>query len=528
MPLRDQMRKQTNVMKPYKADITEEDYYVHPKLEQKLEGIIATIDDIDSFGTEMGNRNYLLTGPPGTGKTLGVQYVATKLGIPIFDGKNLSNPQQISQVFDQLRMQIKNVDEDGKKGKIILMLDEVDRFSSREEVVDPSQAATLNQLLGEMDGIESNHGIFIFGMTNKPDKIDYALRRTKRFSKEVEFMPPDRDGRYEILKIHAHGKGGHKFEVNDKDLEHMSNLTFGYTGADLVGLLNDAFTHAVLDKKRKKISIEDLEYALKNTKPSAIRDMPFREPSKTLGSMGGYADHKELLTRIFENSNGNMLLFYGPSGTGKTVMAEALAGEYGYNFMVVSGSEPEDKFVGETGKKIDKYLDRAKQLSPCVLLFDEIDSLVEKKGFTSHKSSWTGLLQSKLSNPIEGVYIIGTVNRPDLLNDTFKERFSHRLYFGYPSINDQERIWKIYLPEGKKDLARELITENAEVSCRSIARTQQIVSDYGLESNFEVYQSLIKDSKIDRGASKQVREQLGDSVADYRNIKKFLKQGVKK
>ena len=508
---------QNGQIKPIQPNVTEERYYIHPKLREDLEGIVATVQHLDRFGTEMGHRNYLFVGPPGTGKTLGVQYVATKLQCPLYDAKGISNPQQVSQLYHQLREIAEN-----RKQKVILMLDEVDKFSSREEIVDPTQQQTLNQLLAEMDGVDSNNGIFVFGMTNKADKLDNALRRPGRFSKEIEFMPPDKEGRLAILRIHANGKGGHMFKVDDGDLQYAAGLTFGYTGADLRGLLDEAFTLNVLRGDDKLIvSRSDIDKAMKKTRPSALRDMPFREPQKKLDSIGGYESHKDVMRRVFDRSNGTMALFYGPAGTGKTEFAEALAGEYGFNYIVISGSEPEDKFVGETGKKIEKYLTRARQLSPCVLLFDEVDALVEKKGAQSWKSSWTGLLQSKLSKPIEGVYMIGTMNRPDLINDTFVQRFPHRLYFGMPNPTEQEAIWRKYLPNGIE--AKALVEANGKLTGRNIAHADLVVRDYGLEPSVEIYRNLIANIQSADGIGyEEIRNQVGDSVRDYDNVKRFL------
>jgi transitional endoplasmic reticulum ATPase len=507
--------KGANSIEPLMPEIGDSNYHVPEKLKEDLEGIAATITNIDKFGKKMGHRNYLMSGPPGTGKTLGVQYLSTKLGIPIYDGKNVSNAQQIAQVYDTLRKSVK-----GGEQKAILVLDEVDRFSSRDDVVDPTQQQAINQLLAEMDGVDSNHGIFVFGMTNKPNKIDNALRRPGRFSKEIEFMPPNKNGREVILSIHAY-QMGHTFEVDTDDLAYAAEKTFGYTGADLRGLLDEAFTSTVLRDKGVEVTREDFDKALKKTKPSALRDMPFREPERVLSDIGGYESHKEIMRRIFNKTGGSMSLFYGGPGTGKTDFAEALAGEYGLNFIVVSGSEPEDKFVGETGKKIDKYLIRAKQLAPCILLFDEMDALVSKKGMMSWKDSWTGLLQSKLSKPIEGVNIIGTMNRPDLISDTFLQRFPHRVYFGMPTPEEQAEIWGKYLPEGVD--SAELVAANNRLTGRNIAHAVTLAREYDLEPSVEIYKHLTAgDCPPEDVDYAQIRKKVGDSVLDFNNVQKFL------
>ena len=521
--LRNNMASKGQIV-PFKPNITEKSFYVHPKLQQDLDGIIATINGIENFGEEMGNRNFIFKGPPGTGKTLGVGYIATKTNSPVYDAKSISNPEEIGALYEQLRAQTQ---QSGQKA--LVLMDEIDRYSSRDSIIDPMQQQTLNRLLIEMDGTGSNNGIFVIGTTNRPNDLDIALRRPKRFSKEVEFMPPAKEGRLEILKIHANGKGGHKFKVKPEDLEELSKVTFGYTGADLVGVLNESFTHAILDNKRVEITNEDIKYALGVCKPTALKDMPFREPNKKFNDLGGYDDHKNLLRRIIENSNGAKMLFYGPPGTGKTEFGESLAGEYGFNYILVSGSEPEDKFIGETGKAIDKYLDRAKQLAPCIVLFDEIHALVENVGFQSHKSSWTGLLQSRLSRTIDGVYVLATTNDASNLPQTLRERFEHRIYFGMPSAEEQAEIWEKYLPEGMD--SSELLLANPHLSPRDIANAQKLVVDYGLEPTLETYLAMIKDIKLSEDQRSgldyaKIRATVGDSMDSYRRVQQYVRKEI--
>lgn len=520
MPIQHEIRDNLKDGKiaPIGRAVTEKDFFVPPALREDLDGIVATVEKIKDFGSVMGHRNYLLTGAPGTGKTLGVLYIATKLNLPVYDGKTVSNAQQVMQLFKELR----RISNKGQQ-KVILMLDEIDRFTNRDEVVDPSQYQTLNQLLVEMDGTDSNEGIFVFGMTNKPNKIDGALRRAGRFSKEIEFMPPDKNGREAILVIHANGKGGHKFKVEDKDIEYTAGATFGYTGADLRGLLDEAFTRAAI-KNRTKVTREDLDFALKRIKPSALRDMPFVEPKVKLADVSGYELHKELVRIVMEKGKGATFLFYGPKGTGKSYLPEAVAGQFGYNFIVVRGNDPENKFVGATKDTLKEYIERAKRLAPCVLLFDEIGSLVAQKVWTGGtKEAHTGYLQSVLSSPPEGVFIFGTENNPERLLDTFVDRFLYKLYFGMPTAEEQLLIWRQYLPAGVS--AEEIVTCNSGLSPRAIANASRIVTDWGVQPTVEVFKRVIEGTAQQPESDyAKVIERLGNSVEEFRKVREFMKR----
>ena len=489
-----------------------EEYYIHPKLKEDFDDLKTTVSGINDFGEEMGARNYLFTGPAGTGKTLGAMVLSKELGMPFCDisGYVKGQAQFIAQVFEELR----KISQNNGKG-VLAFIDEIEGLSSRENIVDPMQYQSLTQILSQMDGVENNNGVFIIGTTNKPNDLDEALR--SRFSEEIEFLPPDQNGRYEILKIHADGKGGHKFKVAGEDLKKLSEVTYGYVGRDLKQVLNRAFTHAKKNNKND-VNFNDLEYGLKKTKPSAIRDMPFVEPKASLKDLVGYEDHKSVLKNILSKNNESVILMYGPKGTGKTLFSEALAGEFGYNFMLLKGSELESKWVGESKDRVEKVIKRAKQLSPCIVCFDEISSFIERKGVLSHKDSQTGYLQSVLSRPPEGVYILATDNNPDFLRGPFIDRFIHRLYFGMPSNDEQLLLWGKYAPEAD---AEKLVSVNNNLSCRDVAYACQRIKDYGAE-NLEAYERIIKNiSKNDAGKYKTLVNEIGDSVADYKMLKEF-------
>lgn len=541
MTLKDKMeeqKKRNKGLSLVERKVTEDDYFIPPKLADEFEEIITTLEGIKEgdFGREMGDSNYILKGPPGVGKTLGVQYLATRLGFPLYDGKALLNPQYMAEGFRMLREVV------GKQEKpVMVLIDEIDKYSNRDDVVDPVQAQTLNQFLIELDGTESNLGIFLFGATNKPNKLDNALRRPGRFGREIDFMPPDYKGRLNILKIHAGKPHNFMGDEDGKDLEYIAEKTYGYTGSDLKGLMNRAFSRARnLTKKEERrltkdnqiqVVRDDFDYALKKTTPSALRDMPFKEPGKAFVDVAGYESHKEVMRRIIQNSKGSTIMMYGPEGCGKTEFAEAVAGEYGYNYIVVSGSAPLDKFIGETDKELQKYLDRAKMLAPCVLLFDEIDALVEKEGHESWKGSWTGLLQSQLSKPLEDVYIFSTLNRPDRLNKAFRDRWVHKLFFDYPTREEQEALWNHYVGD-TVDL-EQLIQEKGTISGRDIFQAYEKVYNYGLDLESmdsqkitAMYDHLIGEVSSNeeerRKSYEEIRAEVGDDVKDYELVHEFL------
>jgi len=505
------------LLKPSDVNVSPEEYYVHPKLEEDFEDLKTTVREIKDFGSEMGARNYLFSGPPGTGKTLAGRVLSAELELPFYDITSFIKGQSphINQVFDELRM----IAESNGKG-VLAFIDEVEGLSNSDNIVDPLQYQALTQVLSQLDGVKNNQGVFVVGTTNRPNDLDEAVR--SRFSEEIEFLPPDKNGRYEILKIHANGKGGHKFEVSTENLMKLAEKSYGYVGRDLKQVLNRAFVRAKRDN-RTTVSSDDLEYGLKKTKPGAIRDMPFVEPKIKLDDVIGYEDNKMLLQSIFERCNESVMLLYGPKGTGKTWMAEALAGEFGYNFILLKGSELESKWVGESKDNIERVIRKAKQLSPCVLCFDEISSFVERRGVLSHKDSQTGYLQSVLSRPPEGVYIIGTDNNPDFLKGPFIDRFVHKLFFGLPTREEQLLLWSLYASEVD---AEKLVTVNDKLSCRDIVHACKKIENYGLPKTFEVFERIIQGIPEDQDSRKyeQVIKLIGDDVRDYQAIKKFKEE----
>lgn len=511
-----EIRPRLEAYAPTTVSIKPSDVYVHTSIKEDLDGIVKNVERADLFGKDVRYSGILFTGSAGTGKTLTAQLLASLTNSYFFDAGKVGTGDQIRNIYDAARKV-----RDSQKKPVIIFMDEIDRFSKRDSIVDPSQHATLNQLLMQMDGTENNFNIYVIGATNRPEDIEPALRRPKRFGKEVEFMPPDAKGRHEILKIHAYNKD-HKFKVPEAEVKRMSEVTYGYTGADLVGLLVEAFTKANLGD-RVNVQSADFDHALRKSVPSALRDMPYREPKKGFESIGGYEYHKELIKKVMKSDSG-LFLLYGPPGCGKSVFPEAVAKEFGYSFIVIEGSSLVDPFVGETGKKIDRVLTRAKLLAPTVLVFDEFGSLVKQKGWMGYKDTWTGLLQSKLSNPMPGVYIFATENDPDNLTDQIVQRFNYPIFFGLPESGEYERIWRIYAPEGIGLSKIMDISRANKLSPRHIKDICRRVSDYGLPKEERTYAALAERTKNSIDKYDDVRQRIGDRVSEYREMTDFAKE----
>ena len=201
------------------------------------------------------------------------------------------------------------------------------------------------------------------------------------------------------------------------------------------------------------------------------------------------------------------------SGTGKTVFAEALAGEYGYNLLFVSGSELESKWVGESKDRLAKVFARAKQLRPCIVALDEIDSFLETKGAITHQKEQTGYMQSVMSKPEEGVYVIATTNNPHYLKEAMLDRFPYKIFFPLPVGKEQEAVWRQYAPEGIT--SEEMVQDG--LSCRTIAHACEKAKTYGFASK-EAIQRLVKSKVVDDMKNRELATTIGDDVADYKAL----------
>jgi len=391
-------------------------------------------------------KGVLLYGPPGTGKTLLARAVANESGANFI---SVSGPEFFSKWYGETENNLRKIfDEAEKNAPSIIFIDEIDAVApKREDVTGEVERRTVSQMLTLMDGLKKRGKVIVIAATNRPNALDPALRRAGRFDREIELPVPDRNGRLEILKIHTRSMPLAK----DIDLNWLADITYGYVGADLWALAKEAAMSALRrvlpDIKWKEqeelpkdiierliVTKEDFENALKMVEPSAMREVLVEIPKVKWTDIGGLEEVKQALIEMIEwplkNAEGftrlgiqppRGILLYGPPGTGKTLLAKAVANESGANFISIKGPELRSKWVGESEKMIRDLFRRAKQVSPCIIFFDEIDALAPKRGgrFGEHATeSIVSQLLAEMSGleELKGVVVIAATNRPDIVD----------------------------------------------------------------------------------------------------------------
>jgi transitional endoplasmic reticulum ATPase len=362
----------------------------------------------------------------------------------------------------------------------IIFIDEIDAIApKREEMGGEKQVErrVVAQLLSLLDGLESRGQIIVIGATNIPNTIDPALRRPGRFDREISIPIPDKNGRLEILGIHTRGMP----LADDIRLEKLAEITHGFVGADLEALAREAAMSALrkilpqIDFELAEIPYEiltNLEVvmdnfleAMKEVEPSAIREVFVEVPDVKWGDVGGLESIKEELkeavewplkySEIFKKAGTNPpkgMLLYGIPGTGKTLLAKAVATESGVNFISVKGPSLISKYVGESEKAIREVFKTAKQASPTILFFDEIDSVVPRRGSSSTDAHVTERVISQFLTEMDGieelkgVIVLAATNRLDLIDPALLRsgRFDLLLELPKPDGGAREEIWKIH------------------------------------------------------------------------------------
>jgi transitional endoplasmic reticulum ATPase len=420
-------------------------------------------------------KGVLLYGPPGSGKTLLARAVANESGASFF---LINGPEIMTKWYGGSEENLRKVFEEAEKeAPSIIFIDEIDAIApKREQVTGEVERRVVSTLLTQMDGLKSRGKVIVIAATNREDSLDSALRRGGRFDREIEIGVPDQKGRLEIMKIHTRNMPLTK----DVDLNWLASVTYGFVGADLEALAKEAAMSAlrrnlpsiswkkqelppkVFDKL--KVIKGDFENALKIVEPSAMREVMVEVPKVSWDDVGGLEEVKELLKESVQWPLSNPeafkrmgirppsgILLYGPPGSGKTLLAKAIANESGANFISIAGPELLSKWVGESEKRVREVFRRAKQVAPAIIFFDEIDALAPRRGMDTGTHVTENVVSQILTamsglEELHGVIVIAATNRPDIVDPALLRpgRFDRQILVPAPDLKAREQILKIH------------------------------------------------------------------------------------
>jgi transitional endoplasmic reticulum ATPase len=441
-------------------------------------------------------RGVLLHGPPGTGKTRLARAVANESEAEFF---LINGPEIMGSAYGESEKKLREIFEAATKAApSILFIDEIDSIApKRDQVHGEAEKRLVAQLLTLMDGVEARTNLVVIAATNRPDAIDEALRRPGRFDREIIVGVPDDNGRREILAIHTRG-----MPLGPRvDLKELARTTYGFVGADLSALTREAAIEAVRRIMPKidlasgtipaeildslKVTRDDFLEALKRVQPSAMREVMVQAPDVRWEDIGGLDDAQIRLKEGVELPMRNPdafrrlgirpakgFLLYGPPGTGKTLLAKAVAREAQANFIATKSSDLLSKWYGESEQQIARLFARARQVAPCVIFFDEIDSLAPARGSGRGEPQATERVVNTLLAEMDGleelqsVVVIGATNRPTLLDAALLRpgRFDELIYVTVPDTGGRRRILSIHTSKMPlaKDVDLDIVAERTE------------------------------------------------------------------
>ena len=432
----------------------------HPEIFEKL-GIEAP-------------KGVLLYGPPGTGKTLLAKAVANESNAHFI---SISGPEIMSKFYGESEARLREIFKEAKeKSPSIIFIDEIDSIApKREEVTGEVERRVVSQLLSLMDGLEARGKVIVISATNRPNAIDPALRRPGRFDREIEIKVPDKKGRKDILMIHTRNMP----LSDDVNLDKIAAISHGYVGADLEYLCKEAAMKCLrrllpeLNLEDEKlppetldkliVNDEDYQNALKEVTPSGMREVFIENPDVSWEEVGGLENVKRELQEAVEwpmkyptlySKLGHRMprgiLLHGSSGTGKTLLAKAVATESEANFISVRGPELLSKWVGESERGIREIFRRARQASPCVIFFDEIDSIAPVRGIGGETAVTERVVSQLLTEldgieSLRGVVVLAATNRADMIDTALLRpgRFDKIILVPLPDKEGRKKILEI-------------------------------------------------------------------------------------
>jgi transitional endoplasmic reticulum ATPase len=454
------------------------------KVREMIELPLRHPEIFEKLGVE-APKGVLLYGPPGTGKTLLAKAVANESNAHFI---SISGPEIMSKFYGESEARLREIFKEAReKAPTIVFIDEIDSIApKREEVTGEVERRVVSQLLSLMDGLEARGKVIVIAATNRPNAIDPALRRPGRFDREIEIKVPDKRGRFEILQIHTR----HMPLTQEVDLEKLSAVTHGFVGADLEYLCKEGAMKTLRrmlpelkleeDKlqpeflNRLQVTMDDFENALKDVMPSAMREVYLETPDIRWSDIGGLESVKKELQEAVEwplkypdlytaigYSMPKGILLYGPSGTGKTLLAKSVATESEANFISVRGPELLSKWVGESERGVREVFRRARQASPCVIFFDEIDALAPVRGLGGDSMVTERVVSQLLTEldgiqALNGVVVLAATNRMDMVDPALLRagRFDKLLYIPPPDKSARRQILEIQTKH--KPISKEL------------------------------------------------------------------------
>jgi len=485
-------------------------------------------------------KGVLLRGPPGCGKTLLAKAVANESEAYFI---SINGPEIMSKFYGESEKKLRKIFiEAEEKSPSIIFIDEIDAIApKRETVTGEVERRVVAQLLALMDGLHSRGRVIVIGATNRPNSLDPALRRPGRFDREIEIKVPNEKGRREVFQIHTRS-----MPLDKKiSLKEFANITHGFVGADIMAVCREAAMAALrrylpqidLDSElidpelleQIEVTKNDFEEALKEVMPSGIREVFVEIPNVTWDDIGGLEDLKQKLVesvdwplshpKIFKRmgiSPPRGILLYGPPGCGKTLLARAVANESKANFISIKGPELLSKYVGESEKAIREVFRKAKMAAPCIIFFDEFDSIAPSRGRHTTDSGVSEKVLSQFLTELDGlevkkdIIVIAATNRPDILDPALIRpgRIDRILLVPAPDEDGREKILKIFtkgmplaanidLNELNKQLdgfsgadVETLCREAGMIALRENLRARKISEEHFKEATESVYPSI--------------------------------------
>jgi len=421
-------------------------------------------------------KGVLLYGPPGTGKTLLARAVANEADAAFF---HIAGPEIMGRFYGESEQRLREIFQQAQqRSPSILFIDEIDSIApKRENVTGEVERRVVAQLLTLMDGLEPRQNVVVIGATNRLEALDEALRRPGRFDREIVAGVPDMVGRREVVAIHTRGMP----VARDVDLDELARTTYGFVGADLAALAREAAMEAMrrhlpdIDLRggeipgellsSLRVTRDDFANALRRVQPSALREIMIEAPDTEWDDVGGLEDAKQRLREgvelpmkhpdAFERLGirpARGFLLFGPPGTGKTLLAKAVAHESEANFMATKSSDLLSKWYGESERQVTRLFQRARQVAPAVIFFDEIDSLAPERGGGLGEPAVTERVVNTLLaemdglEELRGVVVIAASNRPALIDPALLRpgRFDELIYVGVPELEGRRRILRIH------------------------------------------------------------------------------------